>query len=301
MIIGCSIGSITAYAYRYVVTLDLLEVFAESGGNTYINLQYVTYLNEVFNYMFGGVMFLASLKFLKLFRFNQRMHLMARTIHYVRWDLFHFSIFFASVFFAYSLAFYLILGSKLYDFSDIVYSMETLLRAILGRFSFPAILRTERVVGPLLFFVYMMSMLYIVMNYLITIITDGFRVVKKEMESKNNDYEMVDFMIGRFKAFIGVKSAKFPDKKETGNTDKGSEKSKDAADGDEKPTDKTDKQSKECMNNLKQISMKIDKMDEYIDRLISDGPKRRLSIAERKLNMKWYARRAYKVEQLKKL
>ncbi|XP_072050858.1 polycystin-2-like protein 2 [Amphiura filiformis] len=152
IIIFFSVGSITAYFFRYVETVGLLSNFDAYDGTVFINLQYATYLNDIFHYMFGGVAFFSILKFLKLLRFNKRMHMLTDTIHNIRWDLFYFAIFFSFVFFAFSLAFYMAFSSHLLDFADIVYTMETLLQVLLRRFYFADLLLAKRVLGPLFLF-----------------------------------------------------------------------------------------------------------------------------------------------------
>jgi polycystin 1L2 len=61
--------------------------FNKSLGNTYINLQSVAYMEEVFTQLVAFMVFFATLKFIKLLRFNKRMGLLAATLKQCAKDL----------------------------------------------------------------------------------------------------------------------------------------------------------------------------------------------------------------------
>ena len=276
-----SVGTITTYFYRYVVTLQLLDKLKSNGARDFINLQYVSYLNDLFQYMFSGVTFFATIKVLKLLRFNRRIHLLADTIHNIRWDLYYFAILFAFVLFAYSLAFYLIFSPQLFDFADIVYTMETLIRALVRRFQFADLYQVQRIVGPLFYFAYTCSMSYIVLNFMVTIVIDSFRKVRLDSTTKANEYEIIDFIVSRFRSVIGWQTTNRNQPVEKDTVNKGQS---------EKKTD----------NNMADLNNKLDEINSKIDSMMNER-RRRNSKAEQKLTMKWYARRAYKQNPVKPL
>ena len=290
-IIAFSIASVTVYIYRYLVTMGLLSDFKQNGGNKLINLQYVTYLNEIFHYMIGGVVFFATIKFLKLLRFNQRMHMLADTIHTVRWGLCSFAILFSFVFFAFTIGFYIAFSPQMFDFADVVYTMETLLIALLHRFPFSELLQANRVLGPLMYFAFMSTMTYIVLNFLVTIVMDSFDKVRKDVAGKSNEYEIVDFIIRRLRSLIGVKKSKTTAKDKTDTED--STEIADTQKSRSKDNEILDKQMKENENTLKQLNYKIDAVNARIDHMMYEFRRLHKRKGEKKLTMKWYARRAY--------
>ena len=207
LIIGFSVGLIVMYFYRFYTIKSLISEFKKTGGRGYVKLQYVAYWNELLGYMIGWVVFMATLKFIKLLRFNKRIGVLSSTIRLATNDLIWFAMFFSIVFFAFCIAFYLILGPKVFNYSDFTYTMESLITAILGKFHFEELVEAERILGPLLFFFFMGSITFILINMLLTIINEAFQVVKHDIAMQSNDYEMVDFMMARFKAFIGLQQA----------------------------------------------------------------------------------------------
>lgn len=58
---------------RYYATDQVLQVFHKTYGNGYVRLQYAASLDELYGYIVGFVVFVGTLKFIKLLRFNKRM------------------------------------------------------------------------------------------------------------------------------------------------------------------------------------------------------------------------------------
>ena len=204
VIIGFSVGLIVMYFYRFYTTKSLIKKMKEGG---YVKLQYVAYWNELLGYMIGWLVFMGTLKFIKLLRFNRRMGVLSSTIRHATKDLLWFGMFFSIVFFAFSIAFYLIFGPEVYNYSDFIYTMESLITAILGKFHFQEIVEADRLLGPIFFFFFMGTITFLLINMFLTIIIESFQIVKHDVEKQSNDYEMVEFMMRRLKAMIGVQQA----------------------------------------------------------------------------------------------
>ena len=123
-ICAMSVSATVIYFYRLVCINDLSKYFKETNGNGYMKFQYVGYWSELFNYMIGFLVFFASLKFLKLLRFNKRISLLADTLKNSAKDLIHFSIIFNIVFLAFVQVFYLVYHSNLDTFKTFMSSCE---------------------------------------------------------------------------------------------------------------------------------------------------------------------------------
>ncbi|ELU06540.1 hypothetical protein CAPTEDRAFT_185815 [Capitella teleta] len=202
-IIGLSLGGTVIYFYRYVMAKRLTELFAESGGNAYMNFRYVGYWNELLLYMVGWLVFLATVKFIRLLRFNKRMGVLASTLRYAAKSLFMFGIMFMIVFMAYAMFFYLIYFMELINFSNIIFTMETLLQMLVGKFNFSAMQLSSPVLGPLFFFCYVVTVYYILINMFLTILSEAFSAVRADVNKQSNEYEMVDFIFKRFMQWTG--------------------------------------------------------------------------------------------------
>ncbi|XP_070581220.1 polycystin family receptor for egg jelly-like isoform X2 [Ptychodera flava] len=207
-IVALSISAIVIYFYRFLVSNKLSTRFKETGGNGYIKLQYVAYWNELLGYLLGLIVFLANLKFLKLLRFNKRMSFLSSTLRAAAKDIFYFFIMFAIIFAAFAQSFYLVFSRKVFDFADFIYTLEALFGTMLGKFKWNSMKEADSVMAPLLFFFFVMSITFILINMFLTILNENFSEVKRNTEKQSNEYEMVDFMMGRFKLWTGLGQTK---------------------------------------------------------------------------------------------
>lgn len=123
-ICAMSVTAVVIYFYRLVCINELTEYFKETHGNEYIKFQYVGYWSELFNYIIGFLVYFATLKFLKLLRFNRKISMLADTLSNSSKDLFHFSIIFNIVFLAFIQLFYLIFSKHLDIFKTFTSSCE---------------------------------------------------------------------------------------------------------------------------------------------------------------------------------
>ena len=133
-IIAMSVTAIVIYFYRLYSVNELTEYFKETHGNEYMKFQYVGYWTEMFNYIIGFLVFFASMKFLKLLRFNKRISLLSDTLKNSGRDLIHFSIIFNIVFLAFMQMFYLVYVANLDTFRTFVVSCEAGIVMMMGKF-----------------------------------------------------------------------------------------------------------------------------------------------------------------------
>ena len=194
------------YFYRYFVTRSLTEKFEENHGNEYMNFQYVVYWNELLTYMIGWLVFLATIKFLKLLRFNRRISVLAGTLRNGAKPLGSYLIVFSTTFFAFVVLFYGFFGSSVLAYSTPLYTAETLLSMTLGKFDFDVLQRTRPDVGPFMFFLYVCAVTFIMLNMFVSIPNESFAAVQENLSLQSNDYEIVDFIIYKFKFLIGKES-----------------------------------------------------------------------------------------------
>ncbi|CAB4002736.1 Hypothetical predicted protein [Paramuricea clavata] len=71
-----------------------------------------------------------------------------------------------------------------------------------GSFDFDALNATNRIIGPIFFFSYIMVMVMILMNVFLSIINDTFNEVNSDVSKQSSDSEIADFMMDRFVATV---------------------------------------------------------------------------------------------------
>eukprot|EP00058_Branchiostoma_floridae_P020618 XP_002606108.1 hypothetical protein BRAFLDRAFT_88018 [Branchiostoma floridae] len=197
-VIAVSIAAIVAYFYKMVVTNSLLDDLARTNGRdkTYVNLQYVSGWNQLYEYLVSCLVYATTLKLFRLLRFNRRMSLLSATIRHSSKELTGFATIIGVLFMSFSMLGYLVLGIHLKDFSSFVDTLETLVGTTMGYFEVDEIIAAKPFMGTILFVSFSVSMAFVILNVFVGILTTSFEEVRKENDKQANDYEIVDFMLG---------------------------------------------------------------------------------------------------------
>jgi len=78
------------------------------------------------------------------------------------------------------------------------------------KFDYKSMEQANPVFAPLIFFSFTIIMGFTLISFMLTLIIDGFAVVRDDLANKPNKYELIDFVVGKFKAVIGFGSETMP-------------------------------------------------------------------------------------------
>ncbi|CAF1316632.1 unnamed protein product, partial [Adineta steineri] len=163
-IIGCSLGSIGVYFWRFRETNRVSELFEQTNGYIYINLQLAVYVNDILTFLLGYCCFFSMIKCLHLLRFNQQICLFAETLKYCARALISFSLMFAIVFIAFLCLFYLLFVSKLSSCSSLLSTAQMLFEMTLMKFDASQIYGADAFLGPFCFTLFMFLVVFVCLS-----------------------------------------------------------------------------------------------------------------------------------------
>lgn len=170
----------------------------------FVSFQYAGAADESLSLIMGLLVFLVTLRFLKLFRFNKRMSLIGSTLKECAKPLGSFLVSFMLLFLAYAILAFLVFGIDNDNFKNFLTTFETQTSIILGDFDYRNIEETNRLLGPIYFFTFMYFSVFYLLNMFMAIINDSFADVKSSNDKQQNEYEMVEFIFSRFKESLGL-------------------------------------------------------------------------------------------------
>jgi hypothetical protein len=119
-IIACSWAGLGVYVWRIHEGNRVGNLFKQSNGYAYVNLQSASYVNDSLTFLLGFCCFFGTIKFLRLLRFNRRMSLLSATLAYAAKDLICFTLMFSIIYCGYLSLFYLLFNSKIWACSDLI-------------------------------------------------------------------------------------------------------------------------------------------------------------------------------------
>lgn len=208
-IILFTFAAIALYVYRALNIRNVLDLVKHDPFN-FKSFQFAGYWDETYTFLLAIIVLLANIKLNKLLRFNKRFSLLASTLKYAYFSLLMFSIIWGIVFTAFTLVAALVFGPTLSSYRSVIASLTSLLSLMLGRTAFFEMRDTNRILGPLFFFGFMFMMSFVLINMFLSIVVDSFRVVKNDNDKQSNEYEIVDFIIERFKLWSGIGKTRRP-------------------------------------------------------------------------------------------
>ncbi|CAF1417311.1 unnamed protein product, partial [Adineta steineri] len=201
-IIGCSLGSIGVYFWRFQETNRISQLFEQTNGYVYINLQLAVYVNDILTFLLGYCCFFSIIKCLHLLRFNQQICLFAETLKSCAKALISFSLLFAIVFIAFLCLFYLLFVSKLSSCSSLLSTAQMLFEMTLIKCDASEITGADAFLGPFCFTLFIFLIVFVCLNMFLSIINDGFRHAKK---NQKEDQIILSFMVKKFLRWTGLK------------------------------------------------------------------------------------------------
>lgn len=170
----------------------------------FVSFQYAGAADESLSLIMGLLVFLVTIRFLKLFRFNKRMSLLGSTIAACAKPLAAFLVNFMLVFLAYAILAFLAFSGDNENFKNFLTTFETQTSIILGDFDYRDIEATNRLLGPAYFFTFMYFSVFYLLNMFMAILNDSFADVKSSNDKQQNEYEMVEFILSKFRESLGL-------------------------------------------------------------------------------------------------
>ena len=202
-ITALSITSLSLYFARLVFLNSAVGKLREDRSK-FVSFQYVVLLDEALNAMVALVVLLINLKFLRMLRFNRKVSVLSSTMKVSANKLASFMLMFLVIFLAYCFLVYLVFGPVLEDYRSFMRCMVSMMSMVLGNFAFYDLVDVSAIIGPAVFFTFMVLFQFIIINMFIGILCDSFNEVRYDSEKQGNEYEIVQFISNRIKAFVGL-------------------------------------------------------------------------------------------------
>jgi polycystin 1L2 len=204
-IIICSWIGVGIYIWRFKEGSRLNELFRETNGYKYINIQMGVDFDKILMFLFGFSCFFSTIKYLYLFRFNSRLSQFGKTLQYVQKDLFWFGWIFIIVLISFICLFYLLFVSKISSCSDVFHTIEMLFQMLLFRFNSKDLYEADEFLGPFIFALFIYFVVFIGCTMFISIINHGFRRIRRESKLiTQQDQNVLLFLFRKIKRALGM-------------------------------------------------------------------------------------------------
>eukprot|EP00760_Papus_ankaliazontas_P033794 PhM_4_TR6742/c0_g1_i1/m.71748 len=150
--------------FRIPFTADRYPTELQDIQDDYIMQVWLNSVNTILTFM----------KLLKFVRLNNRLNILTRTLSAAQQSLVGVLVLFVYVVFAFAICGNALYGSNLWGFRTIGVAYSTLMRQLLGDFDYQALRYEQEHVTVVFFWGFEVLALFIMLNFLVAVITDGF-------------------------------------------------------------------------------------------------------------------------------
>lgn len=196
LIIGFSWAAFAMYLYRLYSAQQISDLLKAEKSSEYvfIRLQLLSYWDEALGFCLAFCAALASMKLIRLLRFNKRIAVFIDAMKFMMRDLLGFLFLFMLFYLAFVQLLYLTLSTQTVGFSTFVKSMETCFQIMLGKFNVQPIMEANVVLGPLYFSLFNIMMVFVLLNIFVTIVSSSFAFVKLGINERNDQLDVVGYL-----------------------------------------------------------------------------------------------------------
>ena len=204
-IIGFSWTAFSMYLYRLYSSYNIYDHIRNKSpafSGKFINLQYVTSCDEFLNMFLGFCATFATLRFIKLLRFNKRVILFLIAFKKSLNELASFGVVFLILWMAFVQAIYLLLNNESYEFSSLPNSMYTCFQIILGKFNGDTFYSANSILAPFLFVAYNIFIIFVMINIFVSILIDNLHLAYNDQELDKEDPEFFSYLKTLFNSVV---------------------------------------------------------------------------------------------------
>ena len=203
LIIIFSWSAFSVYLYRLY---SANQIKGQLKLEKFVNLQYIVDKEEILNIFIGFCAALATLRFIKLFRFNKKIIVFLEAFKKSLTELTTFSAIFIFIFMSFVQIIYIILNSKSEAFSSLYNSALTCFQIILGKFDTNIFFKSDSYTLPCWLFVYNIFVVYILVNIFVSILIEYYHLARIDEELERNDPELFSYLKNIAMGFFCFKS-----------------------------------------------------------------------------------------------
>ncbi|KAK3094947.1 hypothetical protein FSP39_008255 [Pinctada imbricata] len=199
--IAIAYAIILVFIYRAAISAQMMKKIKDDP-NSFTNFYFAILWDDLSGWFIGILTFLLTVRFLHLLRFNKKIALLGNTLYYTAQPLLSFLFVFMLALLAFACLAYLFFNATLYDFRSYMVTIQTLLSMMLGKFDYNNAMRSKA--GPFIFGFFSLCFSFVLINFFLTILIDGFESVRQDPENQTNEHEVVDYLMKKLKLMMGI-------------------------------------------------------------------------------------------------
>lgn len=196
-----AVSAIVMFFFKEKYTSDFVQNVQNNPYET-SSIDYIVLWSDLEIYLLSLVIFVVTIKFLRLIRFNRSICQMTGTLVRSAKNIWSFFLIFVAILLGFTQLGFLVFGATVTAYSSFFQSLRSVMQMLLGGdMHFYELQSSNGIIGPIFTFVFMLSMTMILLNMFLAILNESYEETKEEEENSEDfaDADLCDFMICYFK------------------------------------------------------------------------------------------------------
>lgn len=194
LLLGCSLASLAMFFLKESYTSEFVKEVRKNPFQSW-STDNIALWSDVEVVLLSVVVFLVTMKMLRIIRFNTHIIQMRMTLGIAGKYFWSFSIVFIIVITAYVILVTLTFGKNIYEYHSFLQSFSSVLLMIIGgKAPFYKLRKVSFVIGPLFMFGYMVSIVMILLNMFLAILNDAYTESRERGQGGLEELELSNFL-----------------------------------------------------------------------------------------------------------
>ncbi|XP_031571396.1 uncharacterized protein LOC116305596 isoform X3 [Actinia tenebrosa] len=194
-----AVSAIVMFFFKEKYTSDFVRKVQNNPYET-SSIDYIILWSDLEIYLLSLVIFIVTIKFLRLIRFNRSICQMTGTLVRSAKNIWSFFIIFVAILLGFTQLGFLAFGATVTAYSSFFQSLRSVMQMLLGgEMHFYELQSTNGIIGPIFTFVFMFSMTMILLNMFLAILNESYEETREDENSDDfADADLCDFMFSYF-------------------------------------------------------------------------------------------------------
>lgn len=200
-----SYSAIGLFFQRMVSVNSIMSTFRDSRNNMFVSFYTAISWDMMLSYIMGFLIAVATLKAIKLLKFNRRAYMVGDTLSHAKGLI--LSFIFMALMFAMAFGHFTVMafGNWMFDYKDLLSSLMTIFNFSLGVSDLPGLQETNRVLGPIYFVLFVVVMQFCFLTVFVAILNFGISESKAKYLQRKNKFELLHYVKTKVFTVLNIK------------------------------------------------------------------------------------------------
>lgn len=198
-------SALAAFIIRMEDTNTAITMFYEdksTGANRFINYGHIVVWDTVFNVLLAVLVFLSTLKILKILGYNKRFTEITAVISRAGRELLTFGALLITLFFAFVSFAYLLFGSKLVGYKSMFKTCVSLVNTFIGRNKLRTLVEASPTTAEFFYMTYVVIVIMFMLTIFMSILNSSIKEVRLETAKHAVMFGMIKVLKKSFREFL---------------------------------------------------------------------------------------------------